>query len=102
MREDLTLYYDCNKILRENNINAEVIEDAFIRDFKPIIHVDGFLDNKFETHYYITIKGKKNRPNIYFLYYYDQYGRVKHNWLLSTPSLSDIVKKLKDLMSEEV
>lgn len=78
------------KTLAGFDIKSEVIENDLIKKGEPVVSIQN-------TDYFIVVKEKKNSPNIYFLYVYKEYEKVKNKWLLGSVDIFDIIDKLKKM-----
>ena len=74
------------------DIKSEIIENELIKKGEPVVSIQN-------TDYFITVKEKKNSPNIYFLYVYKEHEKVKSKWLLGSTDILDIIVKCYNIIN---
>lgn len=92
MKTDVSIYNHVKELLLQKGIDSTVVENCdVLKSVQTLLNVDN-------TPLYIRVISKKHWQAIYLLYI-----KVANSnkWLLSSSMLSDIVSKVKELMSND-
>lgn len=89
---DINIYNHVKELLLQKGIDSTVVENCdVLKSIQTLLNVDN-------TPLYIRVISKKHGQAIYLLYI-----KVANSnkWLLSSSMLSDIISKIKELMSND-
>lgn len=89
---DINIYNHVKELLLQKGIDSTVVENCdVLKSIQTLLNVDN-------TPLYIRVISKKHGQAIYLLYV----NVVNSNkWLLSSSMISDIISKVKELMSND-